>query len=209
MSDVADRTCPRSSSLNLRKPLNPDSASKFLSQMLDILRDAPLGQIIGYISRNRVLLYLEEKPDFELPMSYTAMITTDHSTRLPVSATPPPDEDGREQPINPNDVSGSPSPRPDYGLERTLTGAPIAKKVPSTPVIPTRSKDGTILVNWYTTDDPENPQMWTSSKKAFVAFQIWYPETLSVLICEVFIHSRYTSVPQYLPHRKRKNQSLT
>ena len=42
----------------------------------------------------------------------------------------------------------------------------------SRPIAPVVSKDGTILVDWYRTDDPANPQNWSSKKKFFVALQI-------------------------------------
>lgn len=32
-------------------------------------------------------------------------------------------------------------------------------------IIPTRTADGVTLIDWYTTDDPENPQNWSSSRK--------------------------------------------
>lgn len=47
------------------------------------------------------------------------------------------------------------------------------EKGPTLPVIPERLADGTILVDWYDTDDPENPQNWSLAKKNFVTFQIW------------------------------------
>jgi MFS transporter, DHA1 family, multidrug resistance protein len=125
--------------------------------MLNILRDALLGQIIRYVSGNRVLLYPEEKLDFELPKSYTTTNTTDLSTKASGSVTPRPDDEGLEN-------------------QRVPTGPHMTEKIPSSPIIPAHLKDGTILVDWYTTDDPENPQSWSSSKKAFVGFQIWYPE---------------------------------
>jgi MFS transporter, DHA1 family, multidrug resistance protein len=40
-------------------------------------------------------------------------------------------------------------------------------------IAPQRTADGIILVDWYTTDDPENPQNWNSWKKAWVAFVIF------------------------------------
>jgi DHA1 family multidrug resistance protein-like MFS transporter len=49
----------------------------------------------------------------------------------------------------------------------------IAEKGPSQPILPDKLDDGTILVDWYTTDDPENPQNWPLTKKLFVTFQIW------------------------------------
>jgi DHA1 family multidrug resistance protein-like MFS transporter len=49
--------------------------------------------------------------------------------------------------------------------------ASLAKE-PTQPIIPQRTSDGTILVDWYTTDDPENPQNWSQGKKAAAAFLI-------------------------------------
>jgi DHA1 family multidrug resistance protein-like MFS transporter len=37
---------------------------------------------------------------------------------------------------------------------------------------PTKTADGTILVDWYATDDPANPQNWTSSRKSWVLIQL-------------------------------------
>lgn len=47
-------------------------------------------------------------------------------------------------------------------LERALS------KVGSVAIAPDKLGDGTILVDWYTSDDPENPQNWSQKKKAFV-----------------------------------------
>ena len=40
------------------------------------------------------------------------------------------------------------------------------------PIIAQRNDEGGILVDWYTTDDPANPQNRSSMKKAFVGLQI-------------------------------------
>ncbi|KAK5446494.1 hypothetical protein LTS15_009833 [Exophiala xenobiotica] len=40
-------------------------------------------------------------------------------------------------------------------------------------IAPQRTSDGVILVDWYTTDDPANPQNWNSWKKAWVALIIF------------------------------------
>ncbi|KAK5131031.1 hypothetical protein LTR08_001381 [Meristemomyces frigidus] len=47
-----------------------------------------------------------------------------------------------------------------------------AEKTKSIVLVPTKTADGTILVDWYTTDDPANPQNWARSKKAFVLLQL-------------------------------------
>jgi DHA1 family multidrug resistance protein-like MFS transporter len=38
--------------------------------MTDLIREAPLGQIIRYVSGNKLFLYQDEKPDFRCPNSY-------------------------------------------------------------------------------------------------------------------------------------------
>ena len=43
----------------------------------------------------------------------------------------------------------------------------------SSVIIPQKTADGIILVDWYTTDDPANPQNWNSWYKAFVTFIIF------------------------------------
>jgi MFS transporter, DHA1 family, multidrug resistance protein len=48
------------------------------------------------------------------------------------------------------------------------------QKTKSEPIALQRSKDGYVLVDWYTTDDPENPQNWSNGKKRLVLTQIWY-----------------------------------
>jgi DHA1 family multidrug resistance protein-like MFS transporter len=53
------------------------------------------------------------------------------------------------------------------------------RAAPSRAVEPEKTLDGIILVDWYTTRDPENPQNWSSTKKALAALQI-YLYTLAV-----------------------------
>lgn len=57
-------------------------------------------------------------------------------------------------------------------LEREFTIATMSKG-PTAPIHPTVLEDGTILVDFYDTEDPDNPQNWSQGKKAFTAFQIW------------------------------------
>ncbi|KAI9813733.1 MAG: hypothetical protein M1832_006106 [Thelocarpon impressellum] len=58
-------------------------------------------------------------------------------------------------------------------LEQAYRTATL-EKGPTMPIIPETLEDGTILVDWYDTDDPENPQNWSLGKKNFVAFQICF-----------------------------------
>ncbi|KAH0837456.1 hypothetical protein AYO21_08944 [Fonsecaea monophora] len=55
-----------------------------------------------------------------------------------------------------------------YALDQQLE----LEKTNSKPISLYKSADGTILVDWYTTDDPENPQNWSQAKKLFILVQI-------------------------------------
>ena len=52
-------------------------------------------------------------------------------------------------------------------LERAVTAA-TAKRTATRPIIPTKTAEGVILVDWYTTDDVSNPQNWSFGKKGLV-----------------------------------------
>jgi DHA1 family multidrug resistance protein-like MFS transporter len=60
-------------------------------------------------------------------------------------------------------------------LERAYTDATqrgSLKRGPTQPIIPEKTADGIVLVDWYNTDDQDNPQNWSFKKKAVVATQI-------------------------------------
>lgn len=60
-------------------------------------------------------------------------------------------------------------------LERVYTEATMRSQVktaPAQPITPEKTADGTILVDWYDTDDQENPQNWSFGKKCVVTLQI-------------------------------------
>lgn len=44
----------------------------------------------------------------------------------------------------------------------------------TTIIMPQKTSDGVILVDWYTTDDPANPQNWGSWYKVWVVVIIWF-----------------------------------
>ncbi|KAH8688045.1 major facilitator superfamily domain-containing protein [Phaeosphaeriaceae sp. PMI808] len=55
--------------------------------MSALIRDAPVGQIIRYITNNRLLQYPEERPDFEIPAAYNRH-TRPEPKRLSTSSIP-------------------------------------------------------------------------------------------------------------------------
>ncbi|RMD42817.1 hypothetical protein DV735_g2302, partial [Chaetothyriales sp. CBS 134920] len=78
---------------------------------------------------------------------------------------------------------------------------PIIRQ-PSRPIVPQTTRDGVVLVDWYTIDDPENPKNWTMRKKLFVVFEI-YVYTLAVYIgsamvtpSEPYIQQRFGVSPE-------------
>lgn len=201
--------------------------------MADLIRDAPIGQIIRYITRNKVLLYPEEKDSFQCPMCYAepdaaaqaqkAAITSPSSTSNGIDT--PDKEDAEKAGMEPEEEPEAATEYDRHALEKVETERPSLEraetakdlekqatirselsrvgsiaalhksvtraeleaafsaaslaKEPSRPVIPQRTSDGTILVDWYTTDDPDNPQNWSFGKKMFASTQI-YMYTLAV-----------------------------
>jgi DHA1 family multidrug resistance protein-like MFS transporter len=192
--------------------------------MADLIRDAPIGQLIRYVTRNKMLLYPEEKADFQCPAGYAepdaaekrlqeAMRSISSTSMAkspdeiadaekaalepaeptePVEAVEEPVEDDREDlermetvkdleksttlrstMSRVNTRSALRQSRTRADLEAAFTNATMdLAKEPSRPIIPERTSDGTILVDWYTTDDPANPQNWGQGKKSVTAAQI-------------------------------------
>lgn len=173
---------------------------------MDIVRETQLGQIARWLTSNRILLYPEEKPDFQVPFGYlspgTASATTVEQKETPLQEQPP-DELSEDLPTeevveSDDDLVESKSEsqlggdaaalarvtsRPDMSkintqedLEaayRATTVQQSLKQLESRPIIPSKTSDGTILVTWYTTDDPENPQNWSFWAKFNVVFQMY------------------------------------
>lgn len=186
--------------------------------MSDLVRDAPIGQLIRWLTKNRVLQYPEEKADFTCPMGYQG---EKHSlSDLSTSATSPPvagdaaekfeypqtpgaqslrlaptaqdvdpfEQAGTREAINARTLSRTVT-RPEMtkvhtraDLEEAYTNATRQETVKyqqSQPIVPEKTADGVILVDWYDTNDPENPQNWSGKKKGVVVVQI-YLYTLAV-----------------------------
>jgi DHA1 family multidrug resistance protein-like MFS transporter len=174
--------------------------------MSDLLRDAPVGQLIRWVTKRKILRYPEEIPDFDCPDIFTVGGKPASRETTLGGAQPNADVEryiGEPLPILTRvaTVEDPASPlNEDNGdsLKRTLSeivSRPEMSKVntrkdleqayinatqeqslrqqPSQPTIPTRLVDGTILVDWYATDDAENPQNWSSKKKLLVVMQIY------------------------------------
>ncbi|KAL8638978.1 MAG: hypothetical protein Q9226_008937, partial [Calogaya cf. arnoldii] len=162
-----------------------------------IIRDAPIGQLIRFLTSNRVLQYPEEKPGFQLPESYNTALNSLIKEKKSSSETPsrtdsevslPPQALERK---TTNETIKSVMSRDDLEAAATLTRTKsredtqqwtddrlqverelALEQSKSVPLAPTKTEDGYILVDWYTTDDPENPQNWSNLKRGFIALII-------------------------------------
>ncbi|RMZ80565.1 hypothetical protein DV737_g2898, partial [Chaetothyriales sp. CBS 132003] len=192
--------------------------------MSALLRDAPIGQIIRFVTRGQLYQYPEERSDFQIPAGYTGgKVVGKESESFPAAVTPGPGTastvDEKDNPLEvPIDHRLSTAvtaadheslasvledrqiskimTRPEMDkvttradLEAAYTNATrqeTIKTQQSRGIIPERTSDGVVLVDWYTTDDPENPQNWSLGKKHLVILQI-YLYTLAIYIGSAMI----------------------
>jgi DHA1 family multidrug resistance protein-like MFS transporter len=182
--------------------------------MAEIIREAPLGQIIRWATRNRLLKYPEEMEGFELPATYNAVLnstTSQEKGQAPRSSPPVSRTVTREKTRRSSDGSNEsatadetntvsedlekaetqqPGPYDDpvalnisrtksrlstvpYTEDRLELEAELAiERTQTKPIMPTKTADGVVLVDWYTTDDPANPQNWSNGKRFVVSLII-------------------------------------
>lgn len=176
---------------------------------MEFFRETQLGQIARWLTNNRVFLYLEEKPDFQVPYGYLDPSITaaapkeltqksldeEHvsDTRKEESSSESAAESSEG--VAPESVdSGPPSLQNSAALARITTRQDMQKintredleaaykattiqqslqQQDSRPIQPIKTSDGIILVTWYSTDDPENPQNWSLLAKSNVVFQMY------------------------------------
>jgi len=152
----------------------------------DILRDSALGQSIRFLTAYKLFPYPEERRDFELPSVYKSSSASsgyDIGSSPAGASTTNPDQSfvslaGGEKldDIEDKDVDldrvatkldeiTSPEPA-HFDVEKQ--GAHILEPTVSKVVAPAKLDDGTVLVDWYTNDDDQNPQNWSRGKKALV-----------------------------------------
>lgn len=164
--------------------------------MADIIREAPLGQLLRYITGNRILLYPEEQPGFELPEAYKQLLnpsekhrqesTERHSseteipTRTDIERAERNIELEKTETVADNGNYDSPVARTKSRLETTpfsnerleVEEQLAIERTKTRPIVPTKTSEGNILVDWYATDDPANPQNWSNGKRALVSIII-------------------------------------
>ena len=142
--------------------------------MADLVRDAPLGQLTRWATGNRCLQYPEERPDFKLPQPWQQLRESPHALvgssssasslglNTPNGGGAAGEEKERKEQApdgHPSSVFAGDGGEAQEGMER----------VKSVPVVPQQTKDGAILVDWYYSDDAENPHNWTNGKRALIS----------------------------------------
>ena len=189
--------------------------------MTDLIRDAPIGQLIRLLTRNKFLKYPEEDSAFHCPGCYkepeaesvvskpelvleksantnTETQVSEYSDNNATLDDEVPDRDVYSpdieafEPIRPGsagtvstEATHPPTRRQSLArvdtklaLKKSVTRADLeeqfaeavrAETLSPETIEPEKLESGTVLVDWYTTDDPSNPQNWTLRKKIFVS----------------------------------------
>lgn len=173
--------------------------------MSDLIREAPIGQLLRFITKNKILRYPEELDGFQLPETYTAMLNNEkaisHSDseagEKTIEDLPELKHHITTRSVRSGDLEATAALTrtktresiTPYSNERLEVEAELAvERTKSIPVVPQKTADGNILVDWYTTDDPANPQNWSLGKKNLV----------SLIIC-LYTFTVYTGSAIYTP----------
>ncbi|KAJ6105624.1 hypothetical protein N7512_009141 [Penicillium capsulatum] len=125
--------------------------------------------MVRYLTKNKYFQYPEEKPDFELPATW---IQSMYDINDPKPSMEKPhgrvngDEKSERLSRASTEFPSSNSSDTDSSLE--AGDQSDLERVKSTPITPKKTKDGIILVDWYYTDDAENPHNWSNSKRALL-----------------------------------------
>ncbi|UKZ83013.1 hypothetical protein TrVFT333_010814 [Trichoderma virens FT-333] len=163
--------------------------------MYGIVRDSPFGQIVRFVTKNAYFQYPEEQDGFThpyyssdpFPKEAEAEHSTTSNTGLEDAATL--GSGGQDDQDSTREIATS-----DEDLENNYTENPIervvtmqsqheAHRTESRAIKPTQTSDGTIVVDWYTTDDPENPQNWRGQRlivQSIYSFAVYFGSSIYV-----------------------------
>ncbi|KAJ5704246.1 hypothetical protein N7493_011384 [Penicillium malachiteum] len=137
-----------------------------------VIREAPIGQLIRYFTKNKYFQYPEEKPGFELPETWVQIMgELDGPKNHKKSTSAEKEEERASDPTSSgraSDATSHSSTLHEDELEAN-PGLENLEKTQSTPITPKKTRDGHILVDWYYTDDAENPHNWSNLKRALIA----------------------------------------
>ncbi|KXG46796.1 Major facilitator superfamily domain, general substrate transporter [Penicillium griseofulvum] len=139
--------------------------------MESAIREAPFGQLVRLLTNNKYFQYPEEKPGFKLPDTWIKSLNLNGDESDEKNIT-------RLDSNQSNDNSGTLT-RASTEVSMQFTEARLEadeqheiEKLKSIPIAPKKTEDGSILVDWYYTDDPENPHNWSNGKRALITIMI-------------------------------------
>lgn len=133
------------------------------------IRDAPLGQIIRYFTNNKYLQYPEEKPGFQLPETWVQMMNSlDNEKKHAEPANREKESSDSNQTSSDQDSEEVSRTSTLNAEDRLEANEAELEKIKSIPITPRKTRDGSILVDWYYSDDQENPHNWGNLKRALI-----------------------------------------
>lgn len=131
----------------------------------DIVRDAPLGQSLRFLTQNRVFQYPEEGPEFKLPDAWKEVMGEKGVRGTPHTAS--------AAPSTPENSRGEQSTINDTGTTTPDVESNHPDEQKSSLGVLNMTDDGIILVDWYSDHDPANPHNWSSLRRLFVGSLIF------------------------------------
>lgn len=147
-----------------------------MASLKTVIRDAPIGQFIRLATGSRYLKFPEEEPGFQLP--WETALTEEEAEK---DTTPTTSVENDPELARLPTARSTLSQTTKLTVTRTVTREQTrpfsherfeaeqedaVNRTASAIIVPTRTADGIILVDWYTTDDPANPQNWSPRRKA-------------------------------------------
>jgi DHA1 family multidrug resistance protein-like MFS transporter len=138
--------------------------------MASLIREAPFGQIVRYLTNNKYFQYPEEKPDFKLPDTWLQLLNESDVATIPDPEKTEPQPEGSGYDATSEAISRASTQNSLPFTEARLEADEQheIEKIKSIPIQPKKTKDGAILVDWYYTDDAENPHNWSNRKRALL-----------------------------------------
>lgn len=138
--------------------------------MTSVVRDSPFGQLVRYLTNNKYFQYPEEKPGFKLPETWLRLLDNSDATIAdPEKTEPPSDPQSYEATTEAISRASTENTVPFTESRLEADEQHEIEKIKSIPIQPKKTKDGAILVDWYYTDDAENPHNWSNTKRALLA----------------------------------------
>ncbi|TLS28817.1 hypothetical protein PpBr36_01029 [Pyricularia pennisetigena] len=134
--------------------------------MVSSIQGTALGAAIRRITKNKLLKYPEEQDNFKLPAEWLRLLdgNVTRGRNSDDGLTREKTAEARAGSVG----SESSTVSDDEEAQAAASSSAAMQRVQSIPIVPMTTRSGDILVDWYTTDDAENPLNWSRTRKAMV-----------------------------------------